>query len=338
MGKKIYVKDKKTGKFRGSIGDSMGVPRLTPIAPPIPETIQTKTQSPLSANSLATREPYASVIVPKVSLIAPIKGESFQMWVEKNIDKAWQVNRKLVLQNLSNHSLEELEEVDPQLVKRLSSHGKKYGYSSEEVYNQARSNKYFGEVFAVDPKKQNIYENLAFERIKQNSSVSSLIKPPGGGVDSIVVEESTGLLTTRGKLQESGREGSETTKSVDFVWLAHNTLFVASHKYTQESGGGQNHQRDDLAKFLNAVPEKTQYASPSSILYHHTDDTPRAVVFIAFADGPYYKEASTGAGTKLDQLKARSEGHNKHVISMDSLPDLIAAIGRKNKQGKGLST
>jgi hypothetical protein len=323
MGKKIYIKDKKTGKFRGSIGDGISI--LTPARkiPPIPENTNNK-------SLLKSGEPYASVVAPKVSLIPPLKGESFQTWVEKNINKAWQDNRKTVLESLNGNSLKELKESDPQLIKRLSSHGQKYGYTLEEVYKQARRNKYFGETFAVDPKKQNIYENLAFERIKENKSVSSLIKPPGGGADSVIIEESTGLLTTRGKLKELGREDAETTKSADFIWIAHGTLFVASHKYTQESGGGQNHQRDDLAKFLNAVPEKTQYASPSSVLYHHEDETMLPVVFIAFADGPYYIEDNkSGNGTKLDKLKARSEGHNKYVITMDSLPNLISEIGKR---------
>lgn len=314
MGKKLYIKDKKTGEFRGSVSDGTNLPTAVPTLP--------------SKGRISTK-PYPSVIAPKVSLVPLRKEMKFQDWVEKNYNKAWAANRKIVVENFNNHTLEELAEREPELVDKLKSFAKKFDRKVPEVYKEARRSRMFAETFAIDPKRQNIYENLAFERIGRMKDVTSLIKPPGSGDGAVVIDMATGKLTTRGKLKEAGREEAETTKSVDFVWISHGTVFVASHKYIKEEGGGQRHQRDDIAHFLGAAPETTQYVSPSDILYHEKRTTPMPVVFLGLADGAYYQGKLRNGETRLKKAQRRSNGHNKNVLTMDDLEGFIAEVGLK---------
>jgi len=325
---KLYIKDK-AGKFQGSVSDGKTVPSANPKLPKRPQAA--------TASAPKRSTPYPSVVLPKDSFPPPKKGEEFQDWVEKIYQSAWKGNRNITLRNLKSYTLEELREREPQLVERLESHAKKYGYTLNQVHKEASRNKLFGETFAPDPTKQRIHEKLAFQHIGQYDNVESLIQPPASGPNSVVIHKPTGELMTRGQLEERGLNKKDATKSVDFVWVSHGTMFVASHKYIKEAGGGQLHQRDDLVSFVDSAPDKIQHVKPSSILYHHgEDDAPMPVKFIGFADGPYFDEDAAGGGTKRQKLKKQVAGTHKHVIKMEELPALIENVGRKQKQSKSL--
>lgn len=314
MGRKLYIRDKKTGEFRGSVSDGKSLPASL---------------SALPTRARAPEQPYPTVIAPKVSLVPLGANMKFEVWVEKNYNRAWAANRKRIIDDFKSYTLSELEERKPDLVKKLNSFAKKFDRKVEEVYKEARRSKLFAETFAIDPKRQNIYEDLAFERINRMKNVSSLIKPPAGGKDSVVIDIATGQLTTRGKLEEIGRGEDDTTRSVDFVWISQGTVFVASHKYIKEAGGGQSHQRDDIAHFLAAAPDDTCYVSPNDILYHEKRTTPMPVVFVGLADGAYYQGKMRNGETRLQKEQRRSNGHNKHVLTMNDLEEFIAEVGRK---------
>lgn len=83
--------------------------------------------------------------------------------------------------------------------------------------------------FCKDPSKQNISENLAAE-------VLGLTKLPASGKNSIRFNDNGDIVCT----------ASGNTKSADFIYKDH----YATQKYTTESGGAQDNQKNDVIDFL----------------------------------------------------------------------------------------
>lgn len=132
------------------------------------------------------------------------------------------------------------------LLQKIATFAKKFGYKESEIREKIQSDEMFAAHFAKSPTRQVLHENLAAEWLKTTPGIENFEKLPASRKNGVFV-------TTDGEIRK-GKDGAP-GKSLDFRWTTKERTFLASHKYTRESGGSQDQQfnemRDLLRRFLN---------------------------------------------------------------------------------------
>ena len=129
----------------------------------------------------------------------------------------------------------------------------------EEVKNKIMNDDLIGSFYIKDPSKQNISENVIGEFIYKIDGVNDFINHPSN----------VNLFILDGKITNKREDG---IKSIDYSWTFKNKKIYATQKYTNEPGGAQDHQFNEVIQFLKH----------SSL---NEDD-----FFIAIVDGNYYTD------------------------------------------------
>ena len=122
-----------------------------------------------------------------------------------------------------------------------------------------------------DPKRQNIYENIFYDYMRENDR--DLIKLPSKGPNSI-------YLTILGLSMEE-KDDIDSTKSLDFYEKVGENEIYYYNKYTEGGGGAQGSQFKDLQTFIRLA--KT-----------YCDNHQDSKIFVAVADGPFYDDDKLG--------------------------------------------
>lgn len=125
--------------------------------------------------------------------------------------------------------------------------------------------------FSKDPKRQNIYENIFYDYLRENNR--DVIKLPLSGPKSVYL--------TRIGLSMGGEDDPDSTKSLDFYEEIGDKEIYYYHKYTESGGGAQANQYNDLKTFLRLAERFCQ---------NHRDNN----IFVAVADGPFYDDVKLG--------------------------------------------
>ena len=112
--------------------------------------------------------------------------------------------------------------------------------TAEEIENAILNDIIVASKFCKDPSKQNISEKLAAEVLR-------LKKLPSQGNSCIRFNDNGDIVSTV----------SGNTKSADFML----NEYYATQKYTGQSGGGQDNQRDDVIDFLKRGSIKHKVAA-----------------------------------------------------------------------------
>lgn len=201
-----------------------------------------------------------------------------------------------IQENLKN-VINEIETKDMKL--KISNWANKFGYSFNEIKEKIINDEIFRCVFAKDPAKQNLYQNLASKYISSLDIVENFKVLPAGGKDAIYL--------TNGKILKGDllKNQSKDIKSIDFMWNAKGFIFYASHKYTEMNGGAQDNQYKDIQDFLN----------------HSRDCNEKKTIFLAICDGDYYlqKDSKTGDETKIKRLKRLTDNKTSFVLNVNEL-------------------
>ena len=218
---------------------------------------------------------------------------------EARYREAYRDNVRNVLRDLRNGRLE----------KKINNFCHLHGFESEDVIGQIKDNGIVAACFAVNPNRQNIYEKIAADFIKNIDGVNDFKALSSN--DLIVV--SGGVLPKR---EFKGAGGQAAAKTIDFKWRYGTLTFYASHKYTKESGGSQDNQYKDLQAFLK---ECIQTNSPDN----H---------FVAVADGPYYQNRNGQAGvSRINRLKQLASNDKAHACTVCELEGLMKKIVAKER-------
>ena len=208
-----------------------------------------------------------------------------------------------IQENLKNVT-KELETRNMQL--KISNWANKFGYSFGQIKEKIINDEIFRCVFAKDPAKQNLYQNLAAQYISSLDIVENFKVLPSGGKNAIYL--------TNGKILQGHllKNQSKDIKSIDFVWTCNNLTFYASHKYTEVSGGAQDNQYKDIQDFL----------------HHSRDCNEKNTIFLAICDGDYYlqKDSQTGDETKIKRLQRLTDNKTSFVLNIDSLSSFLQNI------------
>jgi autotransporter adhesin len=201
-----------------------------------------------------------------------------------------------IQENLKN-VINELETKDMKL--KISNWANKFGYSFNEIKEKIINDEIFRCVFAKDPAKQNLYQNLASKYISSLDIVENFKVLPAGGKDAIYL--------TNGKILKGDllKNQSKDIKSIDFIWNSKGFTFYASHKYTEMNGGAQDNQYKDIQDFLN----------------HSRDCNEKSTIFLAICDGDYYlqKDSKTGDETKIKRLQRLTDNKTSFALNINEL-------------------
>ncbi len=195
---------------------------------------------------------------------------------------------------------------DKQMKIKIKNWAEKFGYSFNTIKNKILKDEAFRCIFAKDPAKQNIYENVASEYISSFDNVQEFKKLPSAGDDALYL--SNGKLLKGSELKNQAKD----TKSIDFSWITNQTTVYASHKYTKDEGGAQDNQYADIQEFLKNA----------------RDCSLKNVMFIAICDGEYYqrRDSKTGDNTKIERLKRLTDNKTSFVKTINNLYDFLKTI------------
>lgn len=205
---------------------------------------------------------------------------------------------------------------NPEYVRKMKKFAENNFISFHEVVNKALSDNLFSLQFVKNAKKQSIHEEVAAKFICANENISDFQVLPKSGKNA--------LYLYKGKIIDnmSYWVTDEYSKSIDFYWnvkVGNKVLdFYASHKYTQERGGGQDHQLIEIDHFLaNAKKNKDENK-----------------FFIGICDGKYYNETNKkNKISKLERLRTKYKGHNNVIaVNSNEIDILISNIIKVQKK------
>ena len=134
--------------------------------------------------------------------------------------------------------------------------------SIDDVKSQIMNNDLVASMFMKNPTKQNIYENISANFIKELNIVDDFVNHPSN----------VKLFLYNGKIVNTKHNG---LKSIDFTWKSNGKNIYATQKYIDEHGGAQDNQFNDIITFLE-----------NAIKSNPDDDN----VYVVIVDGDYFNE------------------------------------------------
>lgn len=186
------------------------------------------------------------------------EGEEKERWLENARDVPRQVKDK-----------------EKGMMKRVHTYHTRFDYAIPKVIRKIHRDAMFAACFAKDPKKQVMHENIAADYLRKIALVGDDFEMlPNGG-------EGAWHINAKGVFRQGKGKRAQDSKTLDFCWTTAGIKCWASHKYTKESGGAQDHQFKDQKRFLENFRK-------------HKGER---VAFFAICDGEYYTDK------KMDELR-----------------------------------
>ena len=159
-----------------------------------------------------------------------------------------------------------LKNQDSGLLRRIQTFADRFDFDKAEVCEKIHDDFMFACCFAKNAMRTGFHEKEAEKYLRMFPNLIRFFKVlPASGKNAKYVNQKGEIVTGK---KPSG------IKSLDFMWIAGNTRIrcLATHKFTREPGGSQDHQRDELIRLLQ--------------MFQHCND--ENVVLFAICDGPYY--------------------------------------------------
>lgn len=132
-------------------------------------------------------------------------------------------------------------------------------YSVEDIKEMILENDLVASKFIKEPGRQNMSENVIGDFIKNISCVENFINHPSN----------VNLFVVNGEITSERVDG---IKSIDYTWTTNNKKIYATQKYTNEAGGAQDNQFNDVINFMSNAGNNKEY------------------LFFAIVDGAYYTD------------------------------------------------
>ena len=207
--------------------------------------------------------------------------------------KQIQINVKEVLKDIDTNEMR----------LKISNWADKFGYNFEEIKDKVINDEIFRCVFAKEPSRQNIYQNIAAKIIESVNGIKNFKVLPSGGKNAYFIIN--GNIFKGENLISKNQDA----KSIDFYFEYGNFQFYVSHKYTKDEGGAQDNQYKDIQEFLK----------------NSRDTSLKNTIFLAICDGDYYKQkdSKTGDITKIERLKKLTDSKTVFVITIDELKTFL---------------
>lgn len=204
----------------------------------------------------------------------------------------------------------------PEYMEKIKKFAENNFLSFQEVLEKTLNDDMFSLQFVKNAKRQSIHEGVAANFIKENNNIVNFQVLPKAGKNALYLYKGNIIDNMSYWITD------ECSKSIDFKWnvkVGNQILeFYASHKYTQERGGGQDHQLMELDHFLTSAKKNKNENR----------------FFIAICDGDYYSSISKRAkSTRLKRLKSKCKRHNNVIaITSNEIDDIISNIIKMKKE------
>lgn len=223
---------------------------------------------------------------------------------KREVDYEW-AERQAYFKNLKSFLSNPF---DNESLKRMQSYSKKHFIPLDKVMNKVREDEIFARNFVKDPIRQSIHENEAAKFIKKNPNIKKFKKLPISGANSLFLHEGS-IISKKEKdfLNLS-------LKSIDFYWEINDSSgqtfkFYASHKYTNEEGGAQDHQYTEQRKFLENANNSKMGDN---------------VFFVALCEGNYYRKPNKKENkSRIDLMNENDITKQSIVIPLCDLDEYI---------------
>lgn len=157
---------------------------------------------------------------------------------------------------------------------KIDNYSKKWNLDKNFVIRNCIIDSIFRNSFVIDPKRQNPYETVVLNFLKQFDNLGIFEEPI-----HIPPNNKNSKYVYKGMIVDNNVKKTvvEPTPSIDFIWkyTFNNKVlnFYVSHKYTDGSGSAQKNQMKELVSFIDNANLSTRIDS----------------YFIALMDGNYYK-------------------------------------------------
>ena len=185
--------------------------------------------------------------------------------------------------------------------KKIKTFGERTGIAEDVIRQKIRDDPIFKWWFVKDPKRQNLYEDVAADWLRQQPHVKDFQRIGSG---SLLI--CAGVVMAKGELRKRG--GATNAKSIDFKWNTRGHKVYATHKYTLEGGGAQDNQYEDLHAFIAEANKSTASST----------------IFIAIADGPYYDTRDGNRkATRIGALRQAANVRNVFAGRSADVPGIL---------------
>lgn len=166
--------------------------------------------------------------------------------------------------------LDLLDNQDTKLLERIQTFANRFDFDETEICQKIKNDQMFAYHFAKNPTRTGFHEKAAGEYLQKFPKLKSFESLKTKGEKAKYMDQKGNIVTGATK------RDSNWSKSLDFMWTAGDTHIncFASHKFTREKGGSQNHQRDELIRLLQ--------------MFQHCNE--KNIAFFAICDGPYYDQ------------------------------------------------
>jgi hypothetical protein len=139
--------------------------------------------------------------------------------------------------------LVDLRNDEPKLIQKIHKFAKMYGKSVQDVIKDLSTGNFIAlERFAISPKRQGRSEQIVAYALDQDNDVIDFTRLPKRGKDSLYFDN--------GRLCDIK---PETSHSLDFIVYTKKHTIYMSAKQTEDEGGAQNHQYNELKLFAIAT-------------------------------------------------------------------------------------
>lgn len=183
--------------------------------------------------------------------------------------------KKARIENISNVRAEIKTK---EMQKKINNYASNFDLKVEDVENEIMNNDMFIPIFCKDPLKQNICETKVSDYIKNIEGIFDYIKYSNKHPKYVVNGEIT-------------NEKPKIGKNIDFHFKFNDKIFYGSIKHTQNNGGAQDNQYNDVCTFLEHCNKKDE----------------GNIYFLAIVDGKYYDN-------KIEKMKLNYESNNVKIL------------------------
>jgi hypothetical protein len=161
---------------------------------------------------------------------------------------------------------------DP-FVLKVVNHCLKFDFDVKDFITRAKTNSFMASYLIKDPKRQNIYEKVALEKITKDFK-------------GTIPEKVTNQFIRNGKIEYTKTNNST---AIDFVWDYKGYRVYASHKYIKQSGGTQGMKYKDMISYLKNSSGYTPGKNKN------TSFDKNKVIFAAICDGMFFDNKNLGS-------------------------------------------
>lgn len=201
--------------------------------------------------------------------------EEFDIYYQEQYQEQQIINYQRLISDVESKDKNLIEKIE----KFIDNHRfLKKKYSVEDVLTKIKTDELFASFFVISPKKQGFAENLQKKYLE--------------GIYGTYLEKSKLRFNEKSELGEF-RKSKTTTKTIDFYAPEINGYFIC--KYTEEEGGSQNNQENDVISFINSALK-------------YLKDNDKKEYFIIVLDGNYYQN-------KFTELKNLINGEKRIKIT-----------------------